>query len=178
MLNPAPNWYALQVRHNHEKSVTATLRNKGYEPFLPSYRARHRWSDRTVEIDSPLFPGYVFCRFDPSARRVPIVSTPGVIRIVGGPGGPIAVDEQEIAAVRTVVASGIASRPWPFLKTGQTVRIRHGVLAGIEGALVEVKNQQRLIISITLLQRSIQVDIDSFLVVPVNPVWQPLDSRQ
>ncbi len=166
-------WYALQVRHNHEKHVAAVLRNKEYEPFLPCYRARHCWTDRTVEVESPLFPGYVFCRFDPSGRRVPIVTTPGVIRIVGGPSGPIAVDDREIAAVQTVIASGIASRPWPFLKTGQPVRICHGALAGLEGVFLEIKNRQRLFVSITLLQRSIQVDIDSSLVVPINPVWQP-----
>ncbi len=170
------NWYAVQVRHHHEARVATALDHKGYDPFLPSYRVRRRWSDRTVEIDSPLFPGYVFCRFDASQRRLPVVTTPGVIRIVSGPGGPVPVEEREIAAVRAVVASGIASRPWPYLKAGQRVRIRYGALEGIEGVFLEIRNQQRLIVSVSLLQRSIQVDIDSSMVVPVNAAWRPAQS--
>ncbi len=165
-------WYALAVRPRHERRVSLVLRSKGYREFLPMYHARRRWTDRVAEIELPLFPGYVFCQFDPGDRRVPIVTTPGVIRIVGGPNGPVAVDEIEMATVRAVVDSGIAAQPWPYLATGQAVRIQHGALAGIEGILLEVKGRRRLIVSVTLLQRSIHVDIDSALVVPVRPVWR------
>jgi len=164
---PAPAaWYALQVRHQHEHFVANHLSGKGYHHFLPTWRCRRRWCDRTVEIDSPLFPGYVFCHFDACDRRVPIVTTPGVIRIVGIPCGPLPVDDAEIAAIQRVIASGAAAGPWPYVKTGQRICIRHGSLAGLEGILVEVKNRCRLIVSITLLQRSIHVDIDSAEVSP------------
>jgi transcription antitermination factor NusG len=166
-------WYALHVRHNHEKTVSTVLRQKGYSEFLPTYRARRRWSDRSVEIEFPLFPGYLFCQLDPGRPRTPIVTTPGVIRLVGGSRGPIPVEANEIAAVHKVVSSGIVSEPWPFLEAGQKVRIEHGALAGVEGILIEVKNKQRLIVSVSLLQRSINVDIESSDVVPVNPVWHP-----
>jgi len=156
-----PSWYALQVRHQHEQFVASALHGKGYRHFLPTWPRRRRWCDRIVETDAPLFPGYVFCHFDPFDRRLPIVTTPGVIRIVGVPRTPLPVDDAEIAAIQKVVASGVTAGPWPYVKTGQPVRIRHGALAGVEGILLEVKNHQRLILSVTLLQRSIHVDIDS-----------------
>jgi len=162
----AANWYALQVRHNHERLVSTVLSSKGYLEFFPTYRKQRRRSDRTVEIEMPLFPGYVFCRFDARDFRVPIVTTPGVIRIVGIARGPVPVDDSEIAAIQRVVASGFTVEPWPYVRTGQNIRIQHGALAGVEGVLVDVKNHRRLIVSITLLQRSIHVDIDSALVVP------------
>jgi len=162
----APSWYALQVRHQHEHLVATVLEGKGYLPFLPTWRRRRRRCDRTVETDSPLFPGYVFCHFDAADRRVPIITTPGVVRIVGAPHGPLPVDDAEIAAIQKVVASGAITGPWPYVKAGQPIRIEHGPLAGIEGSLVEVKNRRRLIVSVTLLQRSIHVDIDSASVKP------------
>jgi transcription antitermination factor NusG len=162
----ARSWYALQVRYQHEHFVATVLKGKGYHHFLPTWRRRRRWCDRIVETDSPLFPGYVFCHFDAHDRRVPIVTTPGVVRIVGAPNGPLPVDDAEIAAIQRVVASGAAAGPWPFVKVGERIRIQRGALAGIEGILVEVKNRRRLIVSVTLLQRSIHVDIDSAEVRP------------
>jgi transcription antitermination factor NusG len=167
-------WFALQVRHKHEQQVAMVLRYKGYAGFLPTYQSRRYWSDRIANVEMPLFPGYVFCQFDPADRRIPIVTTPGVVRIVGGPAGPIPVDTRELNAVRLVIASGIAAEPWPWLETGQRVRVLHGALAGLDGIFLEVKNRGRLVISVSLLQRSIQLEIDSALVAPVRAVWRSL----
>jgi transcription antitermination factor NusG len=167
-LDPLP-WYALQVCHKYESVVSSILRNKGYPEFLPLYRARRRWSDRIAEIDLPLFPGYLFCRFDAGDRRVPIVTTPGVVRIVGIGRTPVPVDDAEIAAIQAIVASGVAAEPWPYLRAGHRVRIRHGSLAGVEGILIEARSRHRLVVSVALLQRSVAVEIDSASVVPVGP---------
>jgi transcription antitermination factor NusG len=156
------------VRHQHELFVADTLTGKGYRSFLPTWRRRVRRSDRIAECESPLFPGYLFCYFDAWDRRVPIVTTPGVIRIVGVPRGPLPVDETEIAAIQKVVASGASAGPWPYARAGQRVRVQHGALAGLEGTLVQIKNRTRLIVSVTLLQRSIQVEIDSAAVAPLR----------
>src|ERR1700734_3286808 len=94
--SPFP-WFALQVRTRNEAGVAEQLSGRGYERFLPHYKVRKRWSDRIKEVDSPLFPGYLFCRFDPQ-DRLPILKTPGVMQIVGFKNGPVAVDESEIQA--------------------------------------------------------------------------------
>ena len=156
-------WFALQVRTRHESGVSNYLDNQGYESFLPLYKCRKRWSDRVKEVETPLFPGYLFCRFDPQ-DRLPIMKTPGVMQIVGVNRVPVPVDEVEINAIQTLVASGIPNQPWPFLQVGEKVRIESGSLRGLEGILMDFKGTQRLVLSITLLQRSVSVEIDSAFV--------------
>jgi len=158
-------WFALQVRTRHEAGVAAHLQGMGYEDFLPLYKTRTRWSDRTKEVETPLFPGYLFCRFDPQ-NRLPILKTPGVIQIVGYSRQPIPVEETEIDAIQALVASGIPSQPWPYLEVGEKVRIESGPLRGREGILMEFKGTHRLILSVALLQRSVAVEIEAALVKP------------
>src|SRR5438309_1885473 len=85
-------WFAIHIRGRYEKSTAAILHDKGYEWFLPLYKCRRRWSDRSKELELPLFPGYLFCRFDLN-DRLPILTTPGVLQIVGIGKTPIPVDE-------------------------------------------------------------------------------------
>ena len=162
-------WFALQVRVRHESEVTVHLQGKGYEWFLPTYKERRRWSDRVKQVDAPLFPGYVFCRFNPN-DRLPILKTPGVTQIVGYSRVPIPVDEEEIAAIRTLVDSGVPNFPCPYLEVGSRVRIEAGALRGLEGILTDLKGKRRLVLSITLLQRSVAVEIDSEAVSVVHAV--------
>jgi transcription antitermination factor NusG len=161
-------WFAVRVRSHLESKVAGALLKKGYESYLPAYRVRRRWSDRIKQVDTPLFSGYTFCRFDP-LRRLPILTTPGVVSIVGSASGPIAVDEKEIAAVRAMLASGLLVSPWPFLGAGQSVLIEHGPLAGTEGIVVEIKGSYRLVVSISLLQRSVSAEVEREWVRPAAP---------
>jgi transcription antitermination factor NusG len=164
---PRSAWYAVRVRSNAEKMVHEGLVRKQYESFFPTYRSRRRWSDRIKELDAPLFPGYTFCRFE-AVKRLPILTTPGVIAIVSSSQGPIAVDERELAAVRSMILSGIVVGPWPFLREGEFVAVERGPLTGVEGIVVKVKNQFRLVVSVSLLQRSVAVEIDRDWVRPVS----------
>ena len=154
-----PPWFALRIRSRCEKNVAAILKEKGFEVFLPLYRCRRRWSDRIKETEEPLFPGYLFCRFD-LQKRLPILITPHVILIVGSGKMPVPVDDTEIAALQSIVDSGLQAWPWPFLRLGQTVRVLQGPLNGVEGTLVAFKTGHRLVVSVTLLQRSVAVEID------------------
>jgi len=153
----------------HEMSVAEHLQGKSYEWFLPLYKARRRWSDRVKEVSSPLFPGYLFCRFNPH-DRLPILKTPGVTQIVGYNHVPVPVDEHEIEAIRRLIASGLPNFPCAFLQVGSKVRIETGALRGLEGMLTELKGKRRLVLSITLLQRSVAVEIDSDAVSVVHPL--------
>jgi transcription antitermination factor NusG len=131
-------WFALQTKSRHEKTAATLLRGKGYELFLPVYKSRRRWSDRIKEIERPLFPGYVFSRFDVQ-NRLPILTTPGVVQVVGMGKTPVPIDDNEIAAIQTGVESGLPSQPWPFLHIGHRVKIVYGPLRGLEGILVDFK---------------------------------------
>ena len=170
-------WFGLHIKSNFEKVVATILEAKGLEVYCPSFRSRRRWSDRVKEIEEPLFPGYVFCRFDPN-NRLPILTTPGVVSIVGVARTPAPIAEDEIRAVQRIVASGLTARPWPFLQVGQRVVIEKGALAGTEGILLELKNRYRIVVSISLLQRSIAAEIDVEIVRALysSPVRQRLVS--
>jgi transcription antitermination factor NusG len=162
------SWFALWVKSNREKIVAEAATRKGYENFLPLYRSRRRWSDRYRDIDLPLFPGYVFCRLD-VRKRLPLLTIPSVVQIVGIGKVPIPVDDDEIAAIRTLVWSGLSLQPWPLLEAGHRVRIAEGPLRNVEGIVIEIKGSYRLIVSITLLQRSVAVAINRSWVRPMEP---------
>jgi transcription antitermination factor NusG len=160
-------WYALHVRPRYEKQISQILKSKGFEEFLPLYTSRRRWSDRWKTVEFPLFPGYMFCRLNEEIR-LPVLTIPGVICIVGVGGHWIPVSEQEIQAVLKIVKSGLAAEPWPYLKSGQRVLIAEGKLAGLEGIFLKKKGAHRLVITIELLQRSVAVEIDASWVRPTN----------
>jgi transcription antitermination factor NusG len=160
-------WYALRVKSNREKVVSSSLEGKGYEPFVPLYRTHRQWSDRVAEIEVPLFSGYVFCRLD-AAHRLPVLTIPGVLLFVGFGKEPAPVEDHEIEALRAISRNGVPAAPWPFLVAGQRVRIERGPLKDTEGLLVEVKNQYRLIVSVTILQRSVAVEVDRDCVRPIG----------
>ena len=162
----ADRWYALYVRSRHEKTVENSLRRKGYSVFLPSYRTKRRRVDRITEVEVVLFPGYVFCQFDPN-YRLPILMTPGIVRVVGRGNRPEPVDDTEIASIRTVALAGRPVQPWPFLRLGQRVRLQSGPLTGVEGIFLRVKDECHLILSITLLQRAVSVIIAKDTVAPL-----------
>jgi transcription antitermination factor NusG len=160
-------WFALHVRTRHETAIGSFLAAKGYEQFVPLYKFKKRWSDRIKVTDAPLFPGYLFCRFDPQFR-LPILKTPGVIQIIGYNRIPTPIDETEMDAIQTVIASGLQTQPWPFLAVGERVRIGSGSLRGLDGIVVKMKDNHRLVVSVSLPRRSVAVEIDSTLVEPFS----------
>jgi transcription antitermination factor NusG len=162
----ADRWYALFVRSRHEKTVENSLRSKRYNVFSPSYRTKRKRVDRIAEIDVALFPGYVFCQFDPS-KGLPILMTPGVVGVVKRGNRPEPVDDTEIASIRTVALAGRSVQPWPFLRVGQRIRMQSGPLTGIEGIFLRVQDEDHLIVSVTLLQRAVSVVIEKDSVSPV-----------
>ena len=159
-------WYALRVRSNFEKSVSFALEQRGYTQFLPVYEQKSKWSDRVKTISKPLFSGYVFCQFDVT-QRLPILTTPGVVNVVGCGKIPAPVADSEIAAVQKIVDSGIAATPWPYCSVGQRVVIEAGPLAGVEGRVLDVRNSYRIVVSVSLLQRSLSAEIDRAWIRPI-----------
>ena len=160
-----PRWYAISVKHQHERQTLAVLAAKGLETLAPHYRATRRWSDRVKVLDLPLFPGYVFCRF-PFRERVGVLNAPGIVKIVGFAGLPAPVEDREITAIQAVVGSNLQLDPWPFLKPGDRVVVQRGPLKGLEGTLLKERGRVRLVIGVELLQRAIAVALDPDMVVP------------
>jgi len=160
-------WYALQVRARWEQTTATALSGKGYEILLPVHKAQRRWTGRKRNLVTPLFPGYVFCRFDAS-NRLPVLVTPGVISIVRRGQVPAPVEASEISALQILMSSGACVEPWPYLEVGQRIRIESTALNGVEGILVGFKGERRIVVSVSLLRRSIALEIDKALVHPVQ----------
>jgi transcription antitermination factor NusG len=161
------NWYAIQTRAKHEKSVSAFLEGKGYDQFLPLYQSWHRSSGRLKSVFLPLFSGYLFGRFDKN-RRLPILMTPGVAGIVGRGKEPEPILAEEIARIQVSCASGLKMTPWPYLEGGEPVRVECGPLRGVEGIFVTEKSNCRLVISVGILRRSVAVEVDRDWIRPLT----------
>lgn len=160
-------WFAIQVKPRHEKAVAAALRARHFEEFLPLRKVRVRWSDRYKVVEMPLLAGYTFCRFDPEAK-LHILRTPGVRKIVGRGATPVAVEEREIQALQTLIEAGLPAAPCAYLRTGQAICLERGPLSGLRGLLLQTKGRRRLVVSITLLQRSVAVEVEQAWISPAN----------
>lgn len=164
--SPLP-WYALTVKHHHEKAVAQALCGRDVENYLPLYRSFHHSAGRKRAVDLPLFPGYVFCRLDVN-HRLPVLMIPGVSSIVSVGRTPATLPEDEIENVRAMVQSQVQVAPQPFLTAGQAVYIDCGPLQGIQGTLVGSKGEYRLIVAIELLQRAVSAEVDIAWVRPAD----------
>jgi transcription antitermination factor NusG len=174
-MNTATNWYALAVKPQHEFRVYEGLKSlTDVEGFFPTYKDKRIWSDRVKILDAPLFPGYVFARFEYPATRVPVLRVAGVRSIVGFGSAPRPLAESEIGTIKTLVNSVFPIRPWPFLRAGQRVRVEHGPLRGVEGIILEQKDEWRMVVSVELLQRSISVLVDRSVLKTVSSPNGPL----
>jgi transcription antitermination factor NusG len=164
-MNTADPWFALQTRPKNEKQVERMLTHKGYECCLPKYKKKRRWSDRVIEVELPLFPMYIFCRFNSSAFGKAIV-TPGVTRIVGFGSQPAVVEAEEIEALRLLGLSDLLREPWTYIPDGTLVQVQTGPLTGAQG-IIHNGNKRRLVISVTLLQRSVAIQLSENTIVTV-----------
>src|SRR5262245_40349794 len=158
-------WYAIRVKSNRERVTAESLKGKGFPVCLPCYRERRCQAPNAQTIELPLFPGYLFCCFD-AAKRLPVLTVPGVVHIVSCGRTPQPVDSQEMAAVLSIVRSGLPAAPHSYPSIGQTVELDCGPLAGAVGVILSNTGEEEFVASVSLLQRSIAVKIDRNWIKP------------
>ena len=163
--SPQPQWYAAYTCAKHEKRVASQLCERGVDHFLPCYDAVHRWKDRQVRLQLPLFPGYVFVRLL-LRDRLRVLQAAGVVRLVGFGEQPAALPESEIEALRNGLRGDLRAKPHPYVRKGRRVRIKDGPLAGREGILLRRKGNFRVVLSIDVIERSIAVEVDLADILP------------
>jgi len=156
----APRWYALYTRANHERRVSLELGDRGVHHYLPCYESVRRWKDRRKLLKLPLFPGYVFVQIQ-LKDRLRALQAAGAVRLVGFNGGPTALPDDEIAALREILGSGNKAEPFPYKSIGKRFCILRGPFAGLEGKLLRHRKKWRVVLSIDLIQRSVLVDMDA-----------------
>lgn len=161
-------WYAIHTRARHEKTVAERLREQGMTAFLPLIKQTHRWSDRQKLVEVPLFSCYVFVRMALGGKeRLRVCTTDGVLQIVGPRGAGLPIPDEQMDAVRTLMAGQLPCTAYPFLKIGQRVRVRGGAMDGVEGQLLAVNGDRTLIVSVDVIQRSLAVRIEGYHVEPL-----------
>lgn len=161
-----PHWYAAYTRARHEKRVAEHLLHRDISFFLPLYSALHRWKDRRVRVELPLFPSYVFVHI-PLRNRLHVLEIPGVVSLVTFGAHPAPLPDNEIEPLRAGLVHPIHAQPCPYLKVGRRVRIKHGPLAGAEGILLRKRSNLRVVLSIDLIRRSVSVEVDSADIEPI-----------
>ena len=160
-------WYALRTRSRHEKIVRDQLANQGIEPLLPTVKRLSQWKDRKKEIEAPLFSGYCFVRFA-SKQKLPVLKTVGVVDIVGASHCPEPIADEEIAAIKILMASVLPYDSHPYLHEGMQVEVVRGPMQGIHGILLRKENRHRLVIGVRLIQQAASVEIDIGDIAPVQ----------
>ncbi len=162
------SWFAIQTRPRHEKRIAQELTARHITTFLPLVTEMHHWCDRTKRVQVPLFSCYTFVAMEPAAaKRLAVLRIPGVLGFVGRNHEPTSVPQADIDNIQAVLASAAPFSEHPFLKVGQTVRVRGGALDGVEGILTARSGERGLVISIEAIQRSLAVRIDGYEVEPV-----------
>jgi transcription antitermination factor NusG len=156
---PHSNWYAIYTRPSHEKRVAEHFALREIECYFPSYRTTRRWKNRCkVELELPLFPGYVFARFQ-WCQRIHVLEVPSVVSIIGNGREPLPLQHSEIAALRAGLDLHRAE-PHPYLNIGERVRIKLGPLTGFEGIVVRKTNGLRVILTLQQIMKSVAVEIE------------------
>lgn len=153
------HWYAAYTNANHEKRVAEQLSLRGVTHFVPTFSSVRKWKDRRITLDLPLFPGYVFVRMA-LRNRMRVLQVPSVVRLVGFDGMPTPLPDEEIEILRSSFSREVRVKPHPFLTVGRRVRITGGPFAGLEGVLKRQQNTMRVVVSLSLIQRSVAVDVD------------------
>jgi len=160
-MNSQPHcWFAIQTLSRHEKVVRSQLEMRNVENFLPTMRQLSQWTDRKKEIEVPLFAGYCFARFS-LADRLPVLQSQGVVCVVGSGGRPEPIPDEEIESLRKIISSSSDYDCCSYLREGMIVEVIHGPLQGVKGRLVREARPCRLVLSISLIQRAVSIEIDA-----------------
>jgi transcription antitermination factor NusG len=166
-------WHVVRVRANAERQVARSLSCRDIEVFLPLQKHPGKNKNGGV-VERPLFPGYVFAGFN-SRVTLPVVACPGVVHILCRGNIPEVVDPSEMFALQAVACRAHTLLPLPSFDCGEKVRIRQGPLADVEGIVLRDEGRSRLIVSVSLLQRSVVAEVDRDWLEKAEPA--PLVNR-
>jgi transcription antitermination factor NusG len=165
-------WHVLHVLSNHENRVAQHLTVRCVEHYVPLYREKVKWTDRTKVTERPLFSGYVFARIS-AQNRIAAISTPGVLRVLGDDLRDM-VSEEELGRIRQGLTGGLLLQPHPQVPVGTRVRILVGAFTGVEGVVSEMRKQCRVVLSLAAVRQSfsLEIGIDDLIILD-HPTGAP-----
>jgi transcriptional antiterminator RfaH len=156
------SWYAVHTQPHAEAKALDNLLRQGYRAYLPQGRVEIRHARRRQLVSRPLFPRYLFAGLDRATTLWrPILSTFGVSDIVRTGGEPAPVPAEIVAELRDREARGEFDRPnaGRSLRVGELVRVTAGAFEDVLGRLVELRDQERVVVLLELLGRSVKAQL-------------------
>jgi len=160
------NWYAVFTIPQNEKLVVKHLDMRQLESFLPTYEAVRVWRNRQrIKLVLPLFPTYLFVHINPREREK-VLQSPGVVQIVGNKREYFPVPDSEIEFLRSGVC-GHGIEPFRELVIGEKVRIKSGVLQGVQGTLVRKSGSMRFVLTLELINQHAAIQVDAEDLEPI-----------
>jgi transcription antitermination factor NusG len=159
-LRPRRQWFATFTLPQNEKSVLKQLDLRNVESFLPTYETIHLWKNRQrKKVTLPLFPTYLFVRIDRAERRK-VLQCPGVLQIVGNSKEPLPVADAEVELLRSSIGSRKVE-PFRELVVGEPVRIKRGIMKGVQGTLVRRSSSLRFVLTIQMINQHAAIEVNA-----------------
>jgi len=157
------NWYVAQTKYAQEKRAQQQLQSQGVACLLPVFSEVRLQNGRVRRIaEQPLFPNYIFVRFDPEVvHTTAIKATRGISSLISFGGLPSVVPDSVI----TRLTQGWESAPLETAapQHGDRVVIRDGVFEGLEAIWYEPDGMKRAMLLLTLMNRQVRVPVNSHM---------------
>jgi transcriptional antiterminator RfaH len=145
-------WYVVQCKPRQDCRALEHLARQGFRCYLPTLHVEKLQHGLVIEVEEPLFPGYLFIELDELRDNwQPIRSTRGVNQIVRFNEYPVPVRDEIIEAIRRRLADSRIKVP--YLRPGERVVVTEGCFADLEAIFVANDGQQRVTLLATLLHR-------------------------
>ena len=159
-------WEIAHLRSRQEKSVARLLLDSGVPFYLPQIEQRKSRSGRTFVSHLPLFPGYLFLRRVEGLRQT-LWRTSAVANMIEVP------DQGQLTAellqIRELQTSGAMLTPCVEVVAGDAVRIKSGAFSGYSGVVIEERGSERLIVSVSILRKSVSVEFPREVLARLKP---------
>jgi transcription antitermination factor NusG len=160
------NWYAVYTVPQHEKSALKQLDMREIESFLPTYETVRVWKNRQrMKLILPLFPTYLFVHIN-SRERAKVLQSPGVLQIVGNSRESVSLPDSEVEFLRSDF-SRQRIEPYRDLVIGEKVRIKSGVMQGLQGTLVRKSNSLRFVLTLELINQHAAIQVSAEDLEPI-----------
>ena len=158
-------WSVVYTKPRQEKALARQLLALQVPFYLPLVKKTLVSGGRKRTSHVPLFAGYVFL-FSSEGERVRSLTTNRILRIL-----PVEDQERLVLDLRQLRQLIVAEAPLTVesrLVPGDHVRVRQGAFAGIEGVVMTRRGTARLLVSIDFLQKGVSVEIEDFLLEPLD----------
>lgn len=163
----AVRWYVLYTKAQEEDRAEKNLTAWGVETFNPKIKKKqfNQFTGKAIEFSRPLFPRYLFARFDIDKTLHKIYNTRGVVKVIGFNCMPTPVGDEVVELIQSKVATDGFVRLNDELRRGDEVRINNGSLKGINGIFDrKMKDNSRVMVLLNSINYQARLVVESDLV--------------